>query len=148
VSSLFKVAIDQANAKRERRVLLPVPGSPGVDLLFRTATSDDIASSQKGGTRLYPKNELLAMHQANVSLLANCCLEIWQNGETTFLESGDPATFTDRETQADLGVPTAGEAVVKLVGRDFDVDALAAALLRESGFDPDGAPLESTENPT
>lgn len=148
MSTLFKVAVDQADAKRERRVLLPVPGSPGVDLLFRTANAADVATCQKGGKRLFPKDELLAAHQANLTLIANCCVEIWQKGETTFLESGDPALFTDRETQADLAVATASEAVAKLVGRDGDVGALAQALLRESGFDADGAPLESTENPT
>lgn len=148
MSTLFKVAVSQADAKRERRVLVPVPGSPDVDLLFRTANATDVAASQKGGKRLYPKDELLAAHQANLALIASCCIEIWQGGETTFLDSGNPATFADRETQGDLEVATASEAAAKLIGRDGDVSAIAAALLRESGFDTDGTPLESTENPT
>lgn len=148
MSTLLKLAVDQANAKRERRIVLPVPGSPGVDLLFRTATADDLARAQKGGKRVHPKDEMLAGHQANLGLIAACCLEIWQNGETVLLPSGDVATFRDKEIQADVGVATASEAVAEVVGRDGDVSMVAGALLRESGFDADGTPLEGAENPT
>lgn len=148
MSTLFKVALDQADAKRERRVLLPVPGSPGVSLLFRTVTAGDVAFAQKGGKRLYPKDDILAAHQANLTLISRCCQEIWQNDEATLNDAGDPVGFGDRETLEDLGVATAGEAVAKVVGRDGDVGTLAVALLSESGFDADGQPLEGTENPT
>lgn len=147
MSTLLKVAVDQANAKRERRILLGVPGSPAVELMFKTATAEVVGRCQKSGKRLHPKDEMMAAHQANLAVLASCCTEIWQNGVTTVLESGDPATFTDREVQADVGVATASEAVAVVVGLDGDVNALASALLRASGFDPDGTPLESAENP-
>lgn len=147
MTSLLKLAVDQANAKRERRILLSVPGSPGVDLVFKTATAEVVGRCQKSGKRIHPKDDMLAAHQSNLALIASCCIEIWQDGETTLLESGDPATFTDREVQADVAVATASEAVAVVVGRDGDVNALASALLRESGFDVDGTPLESDENP-
>ena len=148
MSTLLRLAVDQANAKRERRILLSVPGSPGVDLVFKTASAETVGKCQKSGKRVHPKDEMMAAHQANLALISMCCIEIWQDGETTLLESGDPAVFTDREVQADVEVATASEAVSAVVGRDGDVSVIAAALLRESGFDTEGNPLESEENPT
>ena len=147
--SLFDVAVGEANAKRDRHILLPVPGSPRTALMFTTVTAEVLGSCQKAAKRLYPNNTMQRANQANLALIAECCTEIWQDGVTTLLDSGDPARFKDREVQQDprVGVATASEAVAKIVGRDGDVGALAAALMRESGYDADGEPLDA-ENPT
>ena len=143
------MAVGEADAKRERHILLPVPGSPRTALMFKTVTSEVLGRCQKSAKRLYPNNSMRESNQVNLALIAECCIEIWQDGATTLLESGDPARFTDREVQQDplVGVATASEAVAKIVGRDGDVGAVAAALMRESGYDRDGEPLDA-ENPT
>lgn len=148
MTKILKFAREQANKKRERRILLPVPGSPGVDLLFRTATGDDIAKAAKGAKRMHPYDDTMANFQMNLALIAACCIEIWQNGETAMLPSGEPATFKDKAIWDDLEASTASDAVSELVGRDGDADAIANAVLLESGFNRDGTPLQGTENPT
>jgi len=147
--SLFSVAVGEANKKVRRRILLPVPGSPRTALLFETLDQDTWGRCRKQAEKVYRNNPMMQARQINLALIAACCIEIWQDDVATLLPNGDPAKFTDREVQQDpeIAVATAPEAVAKIVGRDGDVGALAAALMRESGFSSDGEPLEA-ENPT
>lgn len=144
--SLLKKAFAQADAKHSRRILLHIPETD-TDLLCRTVTGEDMAAAQKGGQRLFPKDEGLAGLQALRALLATTCLEIWEDGKTVLDDNGDPVTFRDPALLAEAGVATASEAVAKLIGIDGDVMALGNYLLKESGFDATGARVVEGEGP-
>ena len=146
--SLLSKAFGEADAKREKRVLLSVPDSSS-EILCRTLTAEDVSRAEKGANRLFPKDSTLSGIQQRRALLAAACVEVWVDGETVLDSNGDPLTFRDKAFQAEAEVATASEAVSKLVGLDGDVVTLGNVLMRESGFDDDGnRVVQEGEDPT
>lgn len=76
-------------------------------------------------------------------LLANKCLAIHRNGEPLVLD-GEVATFRHPELLELIGAAGAAEAVVKLYGRDGDVDAAARRVMTDAGWGDDAVDADPT----
>lgn len=126
----------KAEKARQRRVLLPVPTSD-VTVVCRTLTQDEITSCSDQGERIGRKNKAKVSRIVSRALIATGALEIWDGDEVWTDASGRPLTFDDDEVQAAFEVADRLDAVQAAIGRDGDIDAMAKALIQESGFNDD-----------
>ena len=118
---------------REQRILLPVPDSD-VSLLCRTLTQEEISTCHNLGERIGRRDSAKVSRVVSRALLAVGTLEIWYGDEAWSDDSGRPLTFDDDQVHSVLEVADRLDAVQGVVGRDGDIDVMAKALMRESGF--------------
>jgi hypothetical protein len=70
----------------------------------------------------------------DASLLAACCEEITEYGETVVDDEGAPVTFRDKSFQDKLGATSARDAVRTFYGSDGYVSSTAARLMEAAGW--------------
>lgn len=146
--SILDGIIAEADASRERRILLPVPlESRHVSLLCRTVTSEEVGASIRLGERLAPKNNARAKLLHCKNILAVATVEIWRNDEPVCGSDGEPINFGDDELLKRAKVADKLDAVPKIVGRDGDIIVMGDALLEQSGYTSEGYQLPDTESP-
>lgn len=134
----------KAEKARQRRVLLPVPTSD-VTIVCRTLTQEEVTSCSYIGERIGRRNRAKVSRIVSRALIATGALEIWDGDEVWTDASGRPLTFDDDEVQAAFEVADRLDAVQAAIGRDGDIDAMAKALIQESGFNDD---YQAGDSPT
>jgi hypothetical protein len=125
--------LDSVAAKVRARTSKPVTlGHPEIlelSVVYRTPT--DRTEIQKIKRRADAQKDA---GDFDASLLAACCEEISEYGQTVTDDEGQPVTFRDKSLQDKLGAASARDAVRTFYGSDGYVSSTAARLMEAAGW--------------
>lgn len=127
--SILDSVAAKVRARTSKPVTLAHPEIVELSVVYRTPT--DRTEIQKIKKRADAQKDA---GDFDASLLAACCEEILEYGESVVDSDGTPVTFREKALQDKLGALSARDAVRTFYGSDGYVSSTAARLMEAAGW--------------
>lgn len=139
MTSLIKDIQRRAAERSKRTIRLVNPEDAAQVFVARVPTDGMEIERLRAAAERADRGKAAGVHFSR-ALVALCVEQIEDAGEVVELND-TPVTFRDPELWAELGVKSAKDAVVALIGSDGVISALADKLVEEAGYgDGDAIP--------